>query len=66
MEKLRQLFWEKLTEEERNFRWFYVRYVKEHITGIAYSTLQIQAKGVHIQKIHPTLKKIMEDYVKTK
>jgi hypothetical protein len=60
---MREKFWKKLEENDRTFRWFYLKYMDPNTTGKNYPTLQLQARGVQIKKIHPELQSAMERYI---
>ena len=58
---MREKLWEKLEENERNFMWFYRKY----LTGskLHYNTLYQQAKGVILTKMSEDLKGAIEKYL---
>ena len=61
---MRQEFWAKLAKEEREFKWFFDKYIKgKHKTDRAYNTLYQQAKGEILTKLHSELEVAMKEYL---
>ncbi len=58
----RERFWKKLKEvDERNFMWFYKKYLKE--SELHYNTLYQQAKGDILTKMSPDLVSAIDKYL---
>lgn len=61
---MRTRFWEKLTSEQRSFKWFYDNYVKgKREGGLAYNTLYQQAKGEFLTNMSEDLKAAITAYL---
>lgn len=57
---MREELWKKLNDNERNFMWFY----KKYLTGaeLHYNTLYQQAKGDILTKMSDELKEAIKRY----
>ena len=64
---MRRLFFEKLKEEQRTFKWFYDHYIKgKHNIRLKYNTIYQQAKGEFLDSLNSELEKAMRDFLRTK
>lgn len=57
---MREELWKKLEKNERNFMWFYKKYLTE--SKLHYNTLYQQAKGVILKKMSDDLKEAIEKF----
>lgn len=64
---MRTVFWEKLSTDQRNFKWFFDNYIKDKYNiDLTYNTLYKQAQGVFLRHMCPELKMAIKDYLKEK
>ena len=61
---MRKQFFAKLAQDQRNFKWFFDKYIKnKRKTGLAYNTLYQQAKGDFLTKLNSGLADAMKEYM---
>jgi len=58
---MRKDFWKKLNGDDRNFMWFYKKYLKD--SKLHYNTLYQQAKGDILKKMSTELNVAIERYL---
>lgn len=61
---MRDKFWEKLNGDQRNFMWFYRKYLTG--SNLHYNTLYQQAKGDILTKMSDELKNAINKYLEDK
>jgi len=64
---MREKFWKKLEDNDRNFMWFYKHYIKDKIiVDVAYNTLYQQAKGEILKSMDDGLDVAIKKYLEEK